>query len=69
MGIVGTLIAVAVVTSIVMLIKEGYDAKKENRKMKTVRVVVYGTIIGCAVVVAAGYLFLILITLAIVMNM
>jgi hypothetical protein len=52
-----------------MLIKEFIDAKKENRKVNPIRIGVYGTIIGCASVVIVGFLFLLLITLAIVVNM
>ena len=69
MEIASTLIIVALVTSIVMLIKEFIDAKKENRKVNPIRIGVYGTIIGCASVVIVGFLFLLLITLAIVANM
>ena len=69
MRIASTLLIVALVTSIVMLIKEFIDAKKENRKVNPIRIGVYGTIIGCASVVIFGVLFLFLITLAIVANM
>ena len=69
MKIASTLLIVALVTSIVMLIKEFIDAKKENRKVNPIRIGVYGTIIGCASVVIVVFLFLLLITLAIVVNM
>jgi hypothetical protein len=69
MRIASTLLIVALVTSIVMLIKEFIDAKKENRKVNPIRIGVYGTIIGCASVVIVVFLFLLLITLAIVVNM
>ena len=69
MRIATILLIVALVTSIVMFIKEYIDAKKENRKMNPWYAVVFGVVVACAVVFVIGRTFLFLITWAIVANM
>ena len=62
-------IAIALIASIVLFIRERIAAKRENRKMNPWHAVVLGVVIACAIVYAIGSLFLFLITWAIVVNM
>lgn len=62
-------IAIALIASIVLFIRERIAAKRENRKMNPWYAVVLGVVIACAIVYAIGSLFLFLITWAIVVNM
>ena len=69
MEIVSILLIVALVTSIVLFIKEYRAAKKENRKMNPWYAVGFGVVVACVVVCRIGRTFLFLITWAIVANM
>ena len=69
MEIVSILLIVALVTSIVLFIKEYHAAKKENRKMNPWYAVVFGVVVACTIVFVIGRTFLFLITWAIVANM
>ncbi len=62
-------IAIALIASIVLFIRERIATKRENRKMNPWYAVVLGVVIACAIVYAIGSLFLFLITWAIVVNM